>query len=121
MDLPPGRPPRADVSDGPYSQRLKRKTEQYEDGIRADGPVELYLVRHAESLANATGHDIRDSPLTARGEQQAAAWAYSGEPATWSVDLVLVSPLARAMQTAVVGLQPLFAGRRPPVCRKLSF
>jgi broad specificity phosphatase PhoE len=58
----------------------------------------LLLVRHGESEANAAGLLLgrTDSPLSERGEQQAAALA----PLLGPVRRVLASPLARARRTA---------------------
>lgn len=60
----------------------------------------LYLVRHGETAANRDGLGLgrADLPLTARGEQQAAALArrFAGEP----LDRILSSPLDRCRTTA---------------------
>lgn len=64
-------------------------------------PVTIYLVRHAESIANAT-RDVsyHDPELTALGYQQSkglrAEFTEIGH-----IDMVFVSPMKRAMQTAL--------------------
>jgi broad specificity phosphatase PhoE len=62
--------------------------------------VILYLVRHGETAANRDGLGLgrADIPLTATGEQQAAAIAhrFAGEP----LDRILSSPLERCRTTA---------------------
>lgn len=63
--------------------------------------LELWLVRHAESLGNLDGSDA-DTPLSPRGREQAAALAARlvGEV----FDLALSSPLLRARETAAIAL-----------------
>ena len=67
------------------------------------GQKRVFFVRHGESFANLV-HDqlkdasFRDSPLTPAGHQQAAS--LRGSVAQWNVQLVVVSPLTRALQTA---------------------
>lgn len=60
----------------------------------------LYLIRHGESEANVANADLPDGALTPGGIAQAEALAryLEGE----SVDLVISSPLRRALQTADV-------------------
>ena len=67
----------------------------------------VLLIRHGESVANVEGSrtpkvpdHLRtlDAPLTAQGLRQALSWAELS--ASWGAEVVLVSPLARAMQTA---------------------
>eukprot|EP01065_Artemidia_motanka_P019425 TRINITY_DN23082_c0_g1_i1.p1 TRINITY_DN23082_c0_g1~~TRINITY_DN23082_c0_g1_i1.p1 ORF type:complete len:166 (+),score=52.58 TRINITY_DN23082_c0_g1_i1:56-499(+) len=52
----------------------------------------IHLVRHAESVTNATGEDVVDAELSALGREQAAR--LGGE-----YDVALVSPLRRTKQT----------------------
>jgi len=60
----------------------------------------VYLLRHGQSESNAAmfGSRIRDPALTDLGWKQACAWA--PEAPNWGVELVLVSPLRRTVQTA---------------------
>src|SRR2546423_11974175 len=68
-------------------------------------PTTFYFVRHGESEGNAarvfTGHT--DSPLTARGRQQAAAVA--DELARVTFDRIVSSDLSRTRDTADVNAQ----------------
>ena len=58
----------------------------------------IYFVRHGESLSNATGvSEIKDSPLTPKGEEQAKVVAERFERI--KVDVVLSSLLVRAQKT----------------------
>ena len=70
----------------------------------------LYLIRHGESEANAArlagngaGYLCEDALLTPRGEQQARALLSHPAFGEAPPDLVLVSPLRRTMQTAMLG------------------
>jgi len=65
-------------------------------------PVTLYFVRHGESEANAARRFAgrTDSPLTARGREQAEA--VSDALAGVHFDRIVSSPLARCRDTAVV-------------------
>lgn len=60
--------------------------------------MELYLIRHGESVGNATGKDIPDCTLTERGEEQARLVVQSLIDA--GITHILSSPLIRALQTA---------------------
>ncbi|MBO0995199.1 histidine phosphatase family protein [Bacillus sp. SD088] len=60
--------------------------------------MELYLIRHGESVGNATGKDIPDCVLTERGEEQARLVVQSLIDA--EITHILSSPLIRALQTA---------------------
>lgn len=59
----------------------------------------LYLVRHGQSEGNIVKYDVPDGNLTPTGLQQAeeAARRLEGE----GIDLIIASPLRRAMQTAL--------------------
>ncbi len=61
----------------------------------------LYVVRHGESEANAAGvfSGRRDSPLTARGREQAEALAAT--LADVRFDRVVATPLSRSLDTAL--------------------
>ncbi|KAF2657635.1 phosphoglycerate mutase-like protein [Lophiostoma macrostomum CBS 122681] len=76
-------------------------------------PPTLYLVRHAEGKHNVSKNwDISDPVLTAQGKVQCTnlckAFQYHNV-----INLVVASPLRRAIQTAVLGFSPLLA--RPEV------
>jgi broad specificity phosphatase PhoE len=66
---------------------------------RAAGMLDIYLVRHAETLANVTGvHDsYNDNTLSERGQAQVDA--LTRELANHRFDAVLVSPAERALLT----------------------
>ncbi|MGQ0287167.1 histidine phosphatase family protein [Pasteurellaceae bacterium 22721_9_1] len=63
----------------------------------------IYLIRHAESLANAGGKSMQDCdiPLSERGQQQAVQLAQRLPPA----NLVFTSAFLRTQQTAQYYLQ----------------
>jgi ribonuclease H / adenosylcobalamin/alpha-ribazole phosphatase len=65
-------------------------------------PVTFYLVRHGESEANAARHFAgrTDSPLTARGREQAETVAKA--LAKIPFDRIVSSPLSRCRDTALV-------------------
>jgi broad specificity phosphatase PhoE len=72
----------------------------------------VHLIRHAQSTFNAAMADtpwldpmIRDAPLSARGEAQAAA--LRGRAAALAVGLVVTSPLTRAIRTALAAFEGL--------------
>ena len=67
----------------------------------ASGPSRVYLLRHGQSETNATGEEgIQDPLLTALGRDQATAWR--GKLHLLRADCVLVSPMRRALQTALL-------------------
>ncbi|MDO8879893.1 MAG: histidine phosphatase family protein [Coriobacteriia bacterium] len=63
-------------------------------------PHEILILRHPETLANASGHLIgrSDSPISPLGTVQTAALAEL--VAEWRPDIVYSSPLGRALDTA---------------------
>ncbi len=71
--------------------------------------LRLHLLRHGESVNNASTTPIPDAPLTPCGRQQAewVAAAWRGE----HLDAVVCSPLWRALETA----EPLVRARESPV------
>lgn len=64
------------------------------------GPSRILLLRHGQSEANATGRDVPDPPLTELGRVQAMAW--KGAIGRFGAEAVLVSPLRRAVETALL-------------------
>ena len=66
----------------------------------AAGPSRVYLLRHGESEANASRKDVPDALLTSHGRAQAAAW--KGSIGRFGVECVIISPLRRAIETALI-------------------
>jgi broad specificity phosphatase PhoE len=66
------------------------------------GPTTFFFVRHGESEANAAHRfsGRQDSPLTARGRQQAEIVANALEAVPF--DRIVATPLARSLDTALV-------------------
>lgn len=77
-------------------------------------PERVYLLRHGQGEHNATGRDIRDALLTSQGEQQAASWAR--RMPSLDIDVVLISPLRRTIQTALLAFE-LSSKSRLVLCR----
>lgn len=69
----------------------------------AAGPVRVLLLRHGQSEQNATGRDMPDPHLTELGCRQAGAW--KGLIGALGAEVVLVSPLRRALQTALLAYE----------------
>lgn len=69
-------------------------------GESCDGPKRVLFLRHGESQANVTGRDIPDPLLSDDGRKQARSWA--DHIGALRVDLVLTSPLRRAVETACI-------------------
>ncbi|KAK7527661.1 histidine phosphatase superfamily [Phyllosticta citriasiana] len=71
-------------------------------------PPTIILIRHAEALHNATrNYQLPDPPLTELGEQQAAQLGQhlrANLPLAEQIDLIVVSPMVRTLQTATLGL-----------------
>ena len=78
----------------------------------------MYFVRHAESEGNATGNYATEQSgvLSKRGMQQARDLASSLQ--TFSFNQIVVSPLSRALQTAVPYLQA--TGQRAVIWPELA-
>lgn len=83
------------------------------DCAAAAGPSRVLLLRHGQSEAQSTKTDVRDAPLSDLGRVQAAAWR--GKIGALGAEAVLVSPLLRALETALLA----FDGDGAPieVCR----
>ena len=64
--------------------------------------MRIYLVRHGETEMNVKGcyYGITDAPLTDKGRKQAALLGSHFQDTAW--DRVVVSPLSRAMETALL-------------------
>ena len=78
-------------------------------------PSRIFLLRHGQGEHNATGRDIRDALLTKQGEEQASSWM--GTVPTLGVEVVLISPLRRAIQTALLAFQQGRGTPRLLLCR----
>eukprot|EP00439_Symbiodinium_sp_Y106_P029910 s1025_g3.t1 len=63
----------------------------------------VFLLRHGEAEHNVSDEDVPDAPLTARGRGQANAWRDRMEE--YDFEVVLLSPLTRAIQTACYAFQ----------------
>jgi broad specificity phosphatase PhoE len=69
-------------------------------------PKRIYFIRHAQALHNLdppSNFHIQDPPLTVTGERQCMRICDSLPPSI-SLDLLVVSPLRRAIQTLILGL-----------------
>ncbi|MDP2300382.1 MAG: histidine phosphatase family protein [Coriobacteriia bacterium] len=66
----------------------------------SDPAHEILVIRHPETLANASGHLIgrSDSPISPLGTVQTAALAR--HVAEWQPEIIFSSPLGRALDTA---------------------
>jgi len=64
------------------------------------GPSRVLLLRHGQSETNAMRRDMPDPPLTELGRVQAVAW--KGAIGRFGAECVLVSPLRRALETALL-------------------
>ena len=66
----------------------------------ASGPSRVLFLRHGQSEANASGRDVPDPHLTDLGRMQATAW--KGAIGRFGAEVLLVSPLRRAIETALL-------------------
>mmetsp|Transcript_6131 Transcript_6131/g.17496 ORF Transcript_6131/g.17496 Transcript_6131/m.17496 type:complete len:220 (-) Transcript_6131:4-663(-) len=82
---------RSNERDGGDAGARRARPESVEDR-------RVILLRHGQSEANCTGEDIPDAVLTDAGKAQAASWR--GHIGKFGAEVVLVSPLRRAVQTA---------------------
>lgn len=69
---------------------------------KEDRFIEIFIVRHAETIENATGRFIgsSDVPLSEKGLRQAARAAEYLNRSDGRQDIIFTSPYQRAMQTA---------------------
>jgi broad specificity phosphatase PhoE len=104
---------RLEIEATPLKKKLKAGTITPEENTRLDEiatllappPPErqILFLRHGEGVHNASRKwSILDPPLTEKGEDQAAALA--GSEMLADCELLVVSPLSRAIQTAVRAL-----------------
>lgn len=81
-------------------------------------PTRIYLMRHAQAEHNVNPHtQTIDTLLTKEGETQAKAWSlfpvpagatatfYATSPIALKPEVAFISPLRRAVQTALVALE----------------
>ena len=71
-------------------------------------PPTLLLIRHAQALHNATSDwSIHDPPLSKLGEEQSKELQESlkNSQIANQVELIVVSPMRRTLQTASIGLE----------------
>ena len=93
----------------------------------SDSCKTIYFVRHAEGIHNRDSREIpdfgttlslteayRDSPLTPRGIEQCAALAEEVRGLAVPPEIVIVSPLRRAIHTAQLGFRPSASSSPPP-------
>ncbi|CAD7975742.1 unnamed protein product [Amoebophrya sp. A25] len=73
----------------------------------------IFLLRHGQGYHNSTGRDIPDAMLTDSGITQAKSW--SKDIQKFNIELVLVSPLRRTLQTACYAFSASQTKMRP--CR----
>ncbi len=75
-------------------------------GAPQSGKKRVLFVRHGQGLHNTSlaGWQLCDPPLTAVGVKQVAALNVRLQPHLSELEVVVVSPLIRAMQTATGGL-----------------
>jgi len=63
----------------------------------------MLLFRHGQAEHNVSGQDVPDAPLTAKGRAQAVAWR--GHISRFGAEVVFISPLQRAVETACLALE----------------
>ncbi|KAL1499973.1 hypothetical protein AB1Y20_012652 [Prymnesium parvum] len=87
---------------------MSRAPPPFQEGAAAEKTI--HLIRHAESAANlaytrgdAAAYLLADAELSPAGERQARALAAHPHLSAFPPQLLLVSPLRRTMQTAVLG------------------
>ncbi|KAJ9149023.1 hypothetical protein NKR23_g4478 [Pleurostoma richardsiae] len=75
----------------------------------------IHILRHGQALHNIErGYPHRDPPLTGLGCQQARNLRLSTEP-----DLILISPMTRTIQTALLAFGPLINRVNVQICPDL--
>uniref|UniRef100_A0A7S3EST8 Phosphoglycerate mutase n=1 Tax=Haptolina ericina TaxID=156174 RepID=A0A7S3EST8_9EUKA len=94
------------IEKGGSSQRgcsSQRGSSSQRGNFNRSGPQRVLLIRHGESESNATRMDIPDPLLTELGRVQAAGW--KGMVVGFGAEVVLVSPLRRAIETALLAYE----------------
>jgi phosphohistidine phosphatase len=69
--------------------------------------MEIYVLRHGEAEERASGLADRDRKLTAKGKQDLKAVLKTARKAEVAPDLILTSPLRRALETAAIAAEVL--------------
>jgi len=69
--------------------------------------MELYVLRHGEADEREIGKADRDRKLTAKGRQDLKAVLKIARKAEVAPDLILTSPLRRALETAAIAAEVL--------------
>ena len=84
--------------------------------------MNLYLMRHGLAVERGTpGHDSdRERPLTAKGERKIRRVGEALQGMELSFDVVLSSPLVRALQTAELLIEELKARQKSQLTEHLS-
>ena len=85
-------------NDEPSSSTKGCESIPLPSAVVPEWPRSVLLLRDGESVANATDVDVLDCYLTEKGQKQAMAWR--DHIGTLGAEVVLVSPLRRAVQTA---------------------
>lgn len=84
---------------GKLAKQSKLKSEHRNDQCQSDGERRVFLMRHGQGHHNL-GEDVPDALLTDVGCVQARAW--KGNVGGFRADVILMSPLRRAVQTALL-------------------
>jgi phosphohistidine phosphatase len=84
--------------------------------------MDLYLLRHGDAVDRLTGGYARDEdrPLTDAGRVEARDAGRALVRLDAVPDLILTSPLVRAVQTAATVAEALRAPREPAICAALA-
>ncbi|KAF2749985.1 hypothetical protein M011DRAFT_465634 [Sporormia fimetaria CBS 119925] len=81
-------------------------------------PPTLLLIRHAQALHNVdSDYNLHDPPLSKLGEEQCAELRESlkNQKIAQDVELIVVSPMRRTLQTMQLGLGWLIDEKKVPV------
>jgi phosphohistidine phosphatase len=84
--------------------------------------MEIYILRHGDAVDRVTGGFARDAdrPLTEAGRAEVLGVAGGLARVGLALDLLLTSPLVRAMQTAEIMASVLAVARGPVACADLA-
>jgi phosphohistidine phosphatase len=84
--------------------------------------MEIYLLRHGDAVDRLTGGYPRDEdrPLTTVGRAEARDAARALVRLGEAPDVVLTSPLVRAVQTATLAAEEVGLARGPVICAPLA-